>query len=136
MEEQEDKRFHLQLIQNTIDRMASNSFIIKGWSLTALGGIFTIYIANQNKSWSYNLLWLALACAIMFWGHDTYYLRIERQYRSLYNEVVKKNNEEIDFSMIPIDNSERFLSIAMRPILLYSYGIIVIVSLLLLYIFK
>ncbi|MFQ6322643.1 hypothetical protein [Lactococcus garvieae] len=136
MEEQENKRFHLQIIQNTIDRMASNSFIIKGWSLTAFGGLFTVYIANQHTNWSYNLLWLALICAIIFWGHDTYYLRIERQYRSLYNDVVKKDDKEIDFLMTPPENNESFLYIALRPILLGSYGVIVIASCILLYIFK
>lgn len=136
MEEQENKRFHLQIIQNTIDRMASNSFIIKGWSLTAFGGLFTVYIANQHTNWSYNLLWLALICAIIFWVHDTYYLKIERQYRSLYNDVVKKDDKEIDFSMTPPENNESFLCIALRPILLGSYGVIVFASFILLCIFK
>lgn len=45
----ENKRFHLQLIENVIERMAKNSFIIKGWTLTALGGLATLYIANQDK---------------------------------------------------------------------------------------
>ncbi|MCT2920406.1 hypothetical protein EFT58_07340 [Lactococcus lactis] len=132
----EDKRFHLQMIQNTINRMSSNSFIIKGWSLTAFGGLFTFYFANQNKNWSYNLLWLSLVCAIIFWGHDAYYLRIERQYRSLYNDVSNKDDKDIDFSMTPIDSGESLLSVAVRPILSFSYGIIVIASLALLYIFK
>ena len=132
MGEQEDKRIHLQMNQNTINRMASNSFIIKGWSITALGGLFTIYIANQAKDWSYNLLWISLVCSAIFWVHDTYYLRIERQYRSLYNNVVKKENKDIDFSMTPPKTNENFLCVAFRPILLSSYGIIFVASVVLL----
>lgn len=132
----EDKHFHLQMIQNTINRMSSNSFIIKGWSLTAFGGLFTFYFANQNKNWSYNLLWLSLICAIIFWGHDAYYLKIERQYRSLYNVVKNKEDKDIDFSMTPLNSGENLLSVAVRPILFFSYGIIVIASLVLLYLFK
>lgn len=132
----ENKRFHLQMIQDTINRMSSNSFIIKGWSLTAFGGLFTFYFANQNKNWSYNLLWLSLVCAIIFWGHDAYYLKIERQYRSLYNDVVNKADIDIDFSMTPLNNGESLLCVAVRPILFFSYGVIAIASLVLLYIFK
>lgn len=132
MEEKENLRFHLQIIQNTIDRMASNSFIIKGWSLTAFGGLFTLYITNQDKNWSHNLLLLTLICALIFWGHDAYYLKIERQYRSLYKDVLKTKNEDIDFSMTPPKSNENFFYIAIRPILVGSYGIISIASLLLL----
>ena len=134
--DQEDKRLHLQMIQGAIERMASNSFIIKGWSLTAFGGLFTLYIANQDKPWSYDLLLLVLICALVFWWHDTYYLKIERQYRKLYEIVIAKDPGEIDFSMVPPIVAENFLCIAFRPILFSSYGIIVIFSLALLYIFK
>ena len=132
----EDKKFHLQMIQGAIERMASNSFIIKGWSLTAFGGLFTLFIANQDKGWSYDLLWLALICALVFWWHDTYYLMIERQYRALYKEVIEKEAENIDFSMAPPDSTENLFCVALRPILFGSYGIIVVVSLVLLYILK
>ena len=134
--EQEDKRLHLQMIQAVIDRMASNSFIIKGWSLTAFGGLFTLYIANQEKSWSYELLWLVLVCALIFWWHDTYYLKIERQYRDLYEIVSKKKNTKINFSMKPPKTSEAFICVAFRPILVGSYGIIVLTTVFLLYKFK
>ncbi|MBC1651598.1 hypothetical protein HCJ13_15505 [Listeria booriae] len=136
VESQENKRMHLQLIQNVIDRMASNSFLIKGWSLAAFGGLFTLYIANQNKEWSYDLLWLVLVCAIAFWWHDTYYLKLERQYRALYDDVTKKCEDEIDFSMKPPESAEKALCVAIRPVLLCSYGIICIASLIFLYILK
>lgn len=36
---------------------------------------------------------------LVFWLLDTYYLRIERQYRMLYKMATEKREEEIDFSM-------------------------------------
>jgi cyanate permease len=131
-----DKRFHLQMIQGTIERMASNSFIIKGWSLTALGGLFTLFIANQDKNWSYNLLWLALVCALVFWWHDAYYLKIERQYRALYKKVTEEDAGNIDFSMVPPSTTENSSCAVFSPTLLWSYGIVVVISLILLYILK
>ena len=36
----ENKLKHLQMIQGIINRMASNSFALKGWSVTLVAGIF------------------------------------------------------------------------------------------------
>lgn len=132
----EDKRFYLQMIQTTIERMASNSFKIKGWSLTAFGGLFTLIIANQDKRWSYNLLWLVLICALLFWWHDSYYLKLEIQYRKLYKRVARKNFKNVDFSMDLPKLSQNIFSIALRPILSMSYGVVVLISMILLYVFK
>lgn len=132
----EDKRFHLQLIENVIERMAKNSFIIKGWTLTALGGLATLFIANQDKKWSYDLLILILICTLIFWWHDAYYLKLERQYRALYKIVSEKDPAEIDFSMLPPETNESVPCVALRPVLRYSYGIIVLVVIILLFILK
>lgn len=132
----ENKRFHLQLIENVIERMAKNSFIIKGWTLTALGGLATLYIANQDKKWSYDLLILILICTLIFWWHDAYYLKLERQYRALYKIVSEKDPAEIDFSMLPPETNESVPCVALRPVLRYSYGIIVFIVIILLFILK
>lgn len=132
----ENKRFHLQLIENVIERMAKNSFIIKGWTLTALGGLATLFIANQDKKWSYDLLILILICTLIFWWHDAYYLKLERQYRALYKIVSEKDPAEIDFSMLPPETNESVPCVALRPVLRYSYGIIVFIVIILLFILK
>ena len=132
----ENKRFHLQLIENVIERMAKNSFIIKGWTLTALGGLATLFIANQDKKWSYDLLILILICTLIFWWHDAYYLKLERQYRALYKIVSEKDPAEIDFSMLPPETNESVPCVALIPVLRYSYGIIVFIVIILLFILK
>lgn len=38
----ESKIKHLEMIQGIINRMASNSFYLKGWAVTLVAGIFAI----------------------------------------------------------------------------------------------
>jgi len=117
----ENKRLHIQMIEDVINRMSSNSFLIKGWSLTILGGLITVYLANINKPMSYLILLLCLSFCLMFWVSDTFYLREERYFRNLYDVVRKKDEKDIDFSMQPIRSGESFLCCMMRPIFLMSY---------------
>lgn len=116
--------------------MAKNSFVIKGWTLTVLGGLTTLFIANQDKSWNYNLLVLILLCSLLFWGYDAYYLKLERQYRKLYNIISTKDPAEIDFSMKLPETNESVLCVALSPALRDSYGIIVLIVIILLFILK
>ncbi|NRO67110.1 hypothetical protein [Lactobacillus helveticus] len=121
MKNGENKRLHIQMIENIINRMSSNSFLIKGWSLTILGGLITVYLANINKPMSYLILLLCLFFCLIFWISDTFYLREERCFRSLYEIVRKKDEENVDFSMNPIKSKETFLRCMFRPIFLMSY---------------
>ena len=96
----ENKRFHLQLIEDTIIRMSSNSFLIKGWSVTILSGLITLYITKMREKWSPRLLLLGIVVCIIFWINDTYYLYQEHRFRSLYEKVRKTNNEAmVDYRM-------------------------------------
>ena len=42
---------------------------------------------------------IAFIPIIVFWLLDTYYLRLERQYRILYKTITEKRDDEINFSM-------------------------------------
>jgi hypothetical protein len=87
----EDPIKHLEFIQNVITRMASNSFLLKGWTVTLVAALFAL--AAQNASSKFVIL--ALFPAIIFWVLDAYYLRQERLYRALYNYIRMKTAEEI-----------------------------------------
>jgi len=128
MKMNENKHLHLQMIENVINRMSSNSFLIKGWSLTVLGGLITVYLANINKPMSYLILLLCLFFCLIFWISDTFYLREERYFRNLYDIVRNKKEEDIDFSMKPIKSKENFFHCMFRPIFLISYLPIFIVT--------
>lgn len=127
----ENKNKHLEIIQGVITRMGSNSFIIKGWSVTAIGAMYAYWISKSD----YLILLLILGVVLLFWFHDTYYLYLERGFRNLYDEVREKNDDQIDFKMTPIFK-EKGICTAMRPILIGSYGSITLITVILLFIFK
>ena len=93
----ENKRFHLQLIQQVIDRMARCSFQIRGWSVVLVSAIFALATARQAPDQQFVLL--AFFPALVFWGLDAFYLSQERQFRGLYDEVRAREEGDIDFSM-------------------------------------
>lgn len=76
----------LNLIQTQVQRMANNSFIIKGWYVTFMS-TFIAYMITQDRirliGWGVIPI---LACAL----YDGYFLHMERLYREKYNWV--KNN--------------------------------------------
>lgn len=91
----ENKRKHLELIQNVVSRMASNSFMLKGWAVTLVAGIFVL--AGKDTDKLYFLV--AYIPVIVFWGLDANYLLQERLYRSLYDKVRHTDENNIDFSL-------------------------------------
>ena len=99
----ENKIRHLEMIQGIINRMASNSFMLKGWAVTLIAGIFALASKDSDKLY----FLVAYIPIVVFWGLDSYYLLQERLYRCLYDIVSERTEEEIDFSMKPIlDKSE------------------------------
>jgi hypothetical protein len=75
--------------------MASNSFMLKGWAVTLVAGIFVL--AGKDTDKLYFLV--AYIPVIVFWGLDAYYLLQERLYRSLYDKVRNTDENSIDFSL-------------------------------------
>ncbi len=90
-----NKHKHLEFIQNTITRMNNNSFLIKAWTMAILSGMLTL-APDDSKPQIYFFIFVPL---ISLWILDSLYLRYERKYRALYNEVSKKKEKHIDFSM-------------------------------------
>ena len=91
----DNKLKHLEFIQTIINRMASNSFYLKGWSVTLVAAIFVLATKDGNP----NLVPVAYLPAIVFWFLDAYFLRKERLFCLLYDRIRKISNEDIDFSM-------------------------------------
>ena len=91
-----DKKMkHLEMIQGIIGRMANNSFMLKGWAVTLVAGIFVL--AGKDTDKLYFLV--AYIPAIVFWTLDAYYLWQERLYRGLYEKVRLVDESKIDFSL-------------------------------------
>lgn len=87
---------HLEMIQNVITRMASNSFFLKGWTVTLV--VALLAFANV-KEMNANFMFMAFAPALFFWILDSFYLNEERKYIKLYEEVMKVKNDKVDFSL-------------------------------------
>ena len=83
-----EERFkEIDLIQSCIERMARNSFYVKGWALTIFTGS-TIFLKGENLTSSPLMLLATIIPFVSFWLLDSFYLYTERQYRKLYDKVI------------------------------------------------
>jgi len=84
----------VEIIQDIIKRMAHNSFLIKGWTITLVVGILLL-----KGKW-YQILF-AFFPLIVFWFLDAYFLWQERMYKKLYDWVIKNRliTDEYLFNM-------------------------------------
>lgn len=103
----ENKLKHLEFIQNIIARMASNSFLLKGWAITIATALIAISIDKNNCRYFY----ISYFPIIIFWLLDSYYLKQERLFRHLYDEVRKKDESAIDFSMPVKSKKENYFKV-------------------------
>ncbi len=85
---------HLDMIEAVIERMARNSFMLKGWAVTLIVGIIAVVAKQEVQYWLVSFIPL-----IAFWVLDSYYLAIERNYRNLFEKVRETAEEKIDFCM-------------------------------------
>ncbi|MCY3800193.1 MAG: hypothetical protein OXG46_01305 [Chloroflexi bacterium] len=90
-----EKHKHLELIQGVINRLSTNSFLLKGWSVVLVSSLFALTAASDRAAF----VVLAYMPVLVFWGLDGYFLWQERLYRRLYDSVRIKGDGEIDFSM-------------------------------------
>ena len=91
----ETKTKHLEMIQGVINRLSTNSFLLKGWSVVLVSALFALSVGDSNPAF----IFLAYLPAFGLWGLDGYFLWEEKKFRALYNSVRKKDESDIDFSM-------------------------------------
>ena len=89
----------IDIIQETIERMNFNSFLIKGWTITLVSVALLINGDDIHVC-------IAFIPLISFWFLDSYFLWQERMYRKLYDWVVynRMKTDEHLFNM----NAYRF----------------------------
>lgn len=92
---------YLEMVQAVIARMATNSFRTKGWSVTLVTALFALAAVDDMNEF---FVYVAYFPAVMFWVLDAYFLRQERLFRKLYDDVRAADESEIGFSM----STERF----------------------------
>lgn len=91
----DNKQKHLEFIQQAVNRMASNLFLLKGWTVTLIAALFAL-AAKDSKDIYFLIAYLP---AFMFWVLDGYFLSQERRFRALYDYVRTVDEVRIDYSM-------------------------------------
>lgn len=92
----ESKVEHLKFIQAVVARMGTNSFLLKGWTVTLVAALFAFGAKEADRAF----IVIAWVPVLVFAGLDAYFLRRERLYRRLHDKVAAKaDTDPIDFSM-------------------------------------
>lgn len=91
----ENKHKHLEFLQGAVNRMAGNLFLLKGWTITLIAGLFALSAKDSNQGY----VLIAYFPTIVFWILDGYFLAQERRFRALYDHVRQLPEDAIDFSM-------------------------------------
>ncbi|MBP7795233.1 MAG: hypothetical protein KA059_00430 [Elusimicrobiales bacterium] len=121
----ESKIKYLEMIQNIINRMANNSFLLKEWSVILVSALFAL---SANDS---NIVFISVAFfpIIVFWILDGYFLKIEREYRKFYDKVRILDDANLDFclnrkSLLKKEEMEFLVKVIFSKTLWPFYGII------------
>ena len=77
---------YLTILQTVIGRMATSSASCKTWCVSLVSAIVVI-IADKGKP---NYVWISVIPIVLFFLLDAYYLALERQFRSVYNDFIRK----------------------------------------------
>jgi len=107
---------HLTMLQGVISRMAPNSFTLKALSATFGSAAVAVIAATEQPSPTYAIA--AVVPMVIFCIMDAQYLRLERAYRTLYDEV--RIGKEVEAYSL---NAEGFLkknSSTLRLALIWS----------------
>ena len=130
---------YFSIIQNVITRMAQNSFYIKAWTITLIAGILVLTFSILNII----IFGTLLGILLFFWVLDSYYLKLERLFRRLYNQKVqdfnneqkRKNMKLFDMNIKPFEDLEKKVIRIMisKSEFLFYIPIILIITILLIY---
>ena len=112
---------HLEMTQAVINRLGSNGFWVKSWSIILIvAGL--VLIATQDNQNPYFVLALILP-VLGFWILDGYFLRQERLFRQIYDEI--RVQSDTDFEMNPVKHKNKpkcsWLSAICSPTLAIFY---------------
>jgi len=121
-----DKTKHLEFIQAIIARLSNSSFAIKGWTLTVCSAIYALAATNSN----WRVAAITVIPAILFWILDGLFLRQERLYRCLYDDVRVESStvEPFLLSARAYKANVKVRSVILSATLVIFYGSLLIAS--------
>ena len=91
----EAKLKHLEFIQGVINRLATDSFRMKGWAVVVVSALLVLLAREGRIEFAY----IGFVPVLVFSGLDGYFLRQERLFRDLYDHVRVQDESKVDFSM-------------------------------------
>lgn len=116
----ERKLKHLEFIQDAITRMANNSFLLKGWSVTIVGALLALSVNESDNAF------IAVSAVILlyFWLLDSFYLHKEKLFIEVYKLVAAKSVEDINFDMSfkQLESKGSIWRCAFSPSMVMFYG--------------
>jgi hypothetical protein len=125
-----DKVKHLELIQGVVNRLAGNSFLIKGWSVTLTSALFALAAARSDR----RFVLLSYFPVMMFWILDSYFLYQERLFRKLYDQVRAASTSDFSMDTTKLkQDAKTWAQTAFSITLLIFYGTIVGVILIIMF---
>jgi hypothetical protein len=86
---------HMEMIQAVVARLGGNGFLVKGWAITVAAAL-SGFSLNSDEAW---LAVGGLASTLFFWSIDAYFLRAERLFRALFEEVRNRDKDISPFFM-------------------------------------
>ena len=123
---------HLELIQAVINRMAGNSFLLKGWTVTLVAALFVL----ASKDYEVRFAWVAVFPTIAFWILDGFFLHQEKRFRSLYDYVRTATKTqlqdltpfEMDADKSPnVGEAKGWPNAVISKTLIIFYGVVVVI---------
>lgn len=123
----EELHKEIDLIQNCINRMANNSFLLKGWLVSVIAVIVALSPEELNK---FIVVVTVIMVSASFWYLDAFFLRIEKLYRKLYEWVLEnrkqgKRDYQYDLNPHRFDMQvEGIIKVMFSKTLRWFYGVI------------
>lgn len=102
----EELHKEIDLIQSCINRMANNSFLLKGWTVSLIAVILAL---SPDDIDGFVVTVAVFVTTVSFWYLDAFFLRTERMYRKMYNWVLKnreQGNRKYQYDL----NPQRFVN--------------------------
>lgn len=81
----------IDLIQACISRISQNSFFIKGWAISIVAVVLAL---SKESVFSIQVGFILLLVLVAFWRLDAYFLRLERLYRKLYENIIENRRRD------------------------------------------
>jgi hypothetical protein len=123
---------HLEFIQNIITRMASNSFLLKGWSITIVSALFALAAKDSNRSF----VIVSYLPICMFWVIDGFFIAQEKAYRKLYAHYAEKDESDADFCLDAsnyYDGSKAWAEGILSKTLVPFHGVVLLINILVMF---